>query len=682
MKRRFKTNSRLLSEILADYSSTFSAFCELINNSIQARAKVIDVEIDAVPESALSDLKISKISIKDYGDGVPENEFDKSILEVATNVKSSGKGIGRFAAFQMGSTVAIETVSFDESKGKHTLVKCVLTEELLRKQALNETEIDTTEQVLDKPAASYYKVTITNFYPSFVVEQNKKRRVSDDLLPARMADALFQRYPNRIFNGDIQFKINKVPLKKDDFVIGTPEKLIKKFKDNEGKEHNIYFTYYNVKKSSSDVKVFITVDNSGIQTVAHTFDFNADWLSPKLGAFFIYIESRIFTPDIFRNLDFDMDDNTKALKRFLKEQLSKNLNEKNKEFEDFAKNLKKDKYYPYLTATASSKAKEVIFDKFAYLIEDKYFILKNQDELRSVIYSLIDKSISNGRLEDVLKSIVTLSKDNINKFSDLLKKTAIENVIEFSEHVATKNAFLDILHELTYGDIAKKVKERSELHKMIEKQLWIFGERYADTPFIELYSDKNLRNSLDKLREKHLTYVPKEKDKNLDCAVKGKAKSITDLLFYNEKILDNEVREIMIVELKAPKCKIGHKEISQVEKYANDILSDQVFPREYFFKIILVSSHFSDYAVTEFQSMNRPDPKNRFCYRMYNNGQLEIWILSWMDLIEMNRKKLSYLGNALKISDSDVATQAENELSEIRNDKVKARFSKAGQQLF
>ena len=39
MKREFTTNSRLDNELFANYVSTFTAFCELINNSIQAKAK-------------------------------------------------------------------------------------------------------------------------------------------------------------------------------------------------------------------------------------------------------------------------------------------------------------------------------------------------------------------------------------------------------------------------------------------------------------------------------------------------------------------------------------------------------------------------------------------------------------------------------------------------------------------
>ena len=677
MKRSIKTNSRLLSDILADYSNSFVAFTELINNAIQAKAKNIEISIAEVPQASVSDLVISAMTIRDNGHGVPESEFDKKILEIATNSKTGGKGIGRFAAFQLGETVSIETVAYDESKKKYTQVNVTLNESDLKKSVLNEAEINTIEKTLDKETKPYYSVTITNFHNKVTFEQNKKKKVHESLLPQNIANALFERYPNKIFNNDNFFKVNGKVLKKDDFIVGSPTKIKQNYVDKFGTKHEILYTYLNVKKSSADVKVFLTTENSGIQTVAHTFDFNADWLSPKVGAYFIYIESDLFTVDMFRNIDFDLDENTRHLKKNIKDTLTNFLNEKNKDFEDFTKTLKQDKFYPYLNSHATSKTKEIVFDKFAYLIEDKYLLLKNKEELRGVIYSLIDKSISNGKLEDVLKSIVSLNKENIDRFHNLLQYAPIENVIEFSEHVAIKNDFIDKLYELTYGDISKKLKERSELHKIIEKQLWIFGERYADTPSIKLHSDKNLENNLNKLRKQFLEYVPNKKDENLDSEIKGKAKTITDLFFYNEKLLDNESREIMVVELKAPKVKISKKEIGQVELYANQILKRTEFSKDNQYKVIIISSHLSDYADTELKNIVRPDLKNRFCYKQYNEGKVEVWIMTWMDIIDMNRKKLSYLGKVLQTTDKDTSESIEVDLKEIKNNKIKARMSTA-----
>ena len=63
--------------------------------------------------------KIETIKISDDGDGVPLSEFDESIMQIATEKKDGGMGVGRFGALQIGRVMTIETCAFDE-KEKNT----------------------------------------------------------------------------------------------------------------------------------------------------------------------------------------------------------------------------------------------------------------------------------------------------------------------------------------------------------------------------------------------------------------------------------------------------------------------------------------------------------------------------------------------------------------------------------
>src|ERR1700754_5097983 len=112
MKRQFTTNSRLVNELFANYISTFTAFCELINNSIQAGATKIKIDIDYTNNSEISPLIIKSIVIEDDGNGVHISELNERLLDIGTANKEGGKGIGRFASFQIGKTVNIETVGY------------------------------------------------------------------------------------------------------------------------------------------------------------------------------------------------------------------------------------------------------------------------------------------------------------------------------------------------------------------------------------------------------------------------------------------------------------------------------------------------------------------------------------------------------------------------------------------
>jgi hypothetical protein len=118
MKYQFSTNSRIIGDIFARYWNTFLAFCELINNSIQASATNIIIDIDQTAEELLCNPITKQIKIKDNGVRVCQTDIKKKIFEIGTDVKPKGKGVGRFAAFQIGSFVEVETVAYDHKQKK------------------------------------------------------------------------------------------------------------------------------------------------------------------------------------------------------------------------------------------------------------------------------------------------------------------------------------------------------------------------------------------------------------------------------------------------------------------------------------------------------------------------------------------------------------------------------------
>lgn len=93
MSRKLTTNSRLVNELFANYISTFAAFCELINNAIQAKSKNIWIDVDYVKPEELHPLIIKKITLKDDGTGVHVSDLETKLLNIGTTNKDGGKGI-------------------------------------------------------------------------------------------------------------------------------------------------------------------------------------------------------------------------------------------------------------------------------------------------------------------------------------------------------------------------------------------------------------------------------------------------------------------------------------------------------------------------------------------------------------------------------------------------------------
>ncbi|HML72244.1 MAG TPA: ATP-binding protein [Macellibacteroides fermentans] len=669
MKRKLTTNSRLVNELFANYISTFAAFCELINNSLQAKAKNIWINIDYTNSSEIHPLVIKKIIIKDDGIGVHINDLDSKLLDIGTANKEGGKGIGRFAAFQIGRKIEIETVGY--SSEDKTYSKAIIPlnfDSFGRNINVTDINLETKEEILPNNQNTYYQVTVSDLYDNTVTDNEPKKKIIDKFLQKNIEDAIFERYPLKIFNKEIKIHINGKLILPTDFVIGNPTNKIISYEDKKRKEHKIRFSFMQIKNIDKR-KVFLTILNAGIHTIATGFEYEAEWLSPKIGGWFIYISCDTLPSDMYRNVDLDgMDEDVKHYKSFIKNQLNEFFKQKNKEFDNFIDKLKKDEYYPY-KESSSSRSKVMVFDKLAFLVEDKYNLLNEKNKLREIIYPLIDRTISNGEFNQILRSILKLSNNMVHQFSSLLERTELDDIIEFSDKVSHKLEEIEFIEKIVYSEISKNVKERKELHKFLEKMLWIFGEEYNDST--RLLSDKSLENNLRQLRNELLDYKVSKKDDNINDVEKT-IRSITDLFMYNEKIIDIKYREILVVELKAPRVKISPKELQQVMKYATEIEKSSFTPSNVRFKILLISSEINEDATFQIKG----EEENPYIFFRNKKGNIEIWVMKWADIIENVKRKLKYMSAILEIKDVDVQEKAIKDFEEINFGRTSSSLKK------
>ncbi|GAB4053589.1 ATP-binding protein [Spirosoma litoris] len=681
--RKFTTNGRMLNEVLTKYKNTFSAFCELINNSIQADSKNIYITIGQPDDSEIHYAPIKYLEIRDDGIGVPLSEFDTKICEVANQSKSGGQGIGRFGALQIGERMTVETIGFDSKLQKHTKVSMILNTSDLADNQLDKIPIRCEEDVLLQPELTYYKVRIDDIHHGRHHGKTERKRIlSPDFFQPAIRYALFERYPSLIFNGDVNFYVNDEKLKRDEFVKGIPFIKSTEYQDAKGEDFSVQITFYEVNSDLNRVQIYLQHDNAGIQSVSHEFVYNSNSYTVDMGTWFIYVESPFLNRvDLFRNIEYNdlLDKQFTNFKDKVKGVVDDFFRERNKRFELFKKDFKKDSENPFKVNPALNELHETVLNQIAFAAETEYKLLENNSKIRGLLYELMDRAIRSGQIQDIFNKILKLDNQTVDRFHSLLQKTDLETVIQFSNNVAIKNQFLKFLHNIVFGTVGDVLRERCQLHKIVEQNLWLFGENYSETPV--LWSDKQIGGILDEIRDKCLNYEPSEADENIieDLPERSGLNDITDLFFYNDKVLDSGKREFMVVELKAPKCKLSQKELNQINRYAFTIEKHAALSGEnVVYKLILVSTDLTEYAKSELDSRRAAYPNHPFMYDLKTKSgkRIEVYVMTWGEIIESNKRRLNYLANGLQTMDEDVKEKFEKEYPHILNEKVSSTLRK------
>lgn len=677
--KKLTTNARILKDVLTHYPSTFNAFKELVNNSLQAHAKNIFIELQSseCDETSVLYHKIDSIKISDDGDGVPLSEFDETIMQIATEKKDGGMGVGRFGALQIGRVMTIDTRAYDEKERKFTETSITFDANNIKNVNLDEQEFDVIATISDNKLNKGYDVTISNLYSNDGNKCKKKNKLNEDFDLPNFKQLLFENYPYEIFEGEVAFFVNGERLKREDFFLDSPKLKVIDYTDVDGNIIKVNFHFYKIKLNKKGVSIFLQIKNAGILTTVAKYAYASPWYTTELGTWYIFVDSELMTEDLLANFSLASlgHRESRNFSKAIRDSVDEFFKEGNPKFVSFVEKLAGDTIYPYYGIPEEEHGlSKSLFDHAAYILEEDQKFEETHSAARKLIYPLLNKVIEDGNTEFLVENIIGLSDKSKEKFKELLDITNIDQIVNFSSSVGKKLEFLDFLYEITYGDISKKLRERSQLHKIVEKELWLFGEEYGASTV--LWSDTKLANNLDDLHETYMGYEPTDGDENLISEYKEKYGDITDLFFYNERKLGNNRREVMIVELKAPYCKLSQKELNQVEKYAFKIEEMSAFPKDKTtYKIILISSDITKMARSMLKS-GRNDPNEPFKYRtMTEDGEdIRIYIMTWRELIDIDRQKLTYMSDTLKVKEQNANEYFQKNYPDLVDYKNKSKL--------
>lgn len=302
---------------------------------------------------------------------------------------------------------------------------------------------------------------------------------------------------------------------------------------------------------------------------------------------------------------------------------------------------KKDEVYPY-EGEAISRVEEVerqVFDIVSvnvaqYLPDFSSTPKKNKAFQLRMLKQSIEKSPE--ELQLILDEVLKLPKRKQTELAELLRDTSLSSIISASKMVADRLQFLTGLEAILFDtDKKKHLKERSQLHRIIAQNCWLFGEEY------NLSVDDR---SLSEVLRKHRELIGESAV--IDEPVKHVSKStgIVDLVL-SRAIRRYKADELthLVVELKAPKVKVDKKEIQQIEEYAMSVQKDERFRNVNTNWIFwAISDDYGDYAVHRMKNHAENNGK------IHGEKNFSIWVKTWAQVLEENRARLQFFKEKLE----------------------------------
>jgi hypothetical protein len=296
--------------------------------------------------------------------------------------------------------------------------------------------------------------------------------------------------------------------------------------------------------------------------------------------------------------------------------------------------------YPYSgePETEAERAERETFDYVATTVARK--IPKSQIGRRTTL-GLLKVAVANepSSVPEILDQLMPLPKGEQQDLARLLKRTSMSKLIEANTAVTNRLDFLAALRQMVFDpSTADLVKERKELHKILTKELWIFGDEYT-----MLASDKGL----DEVLQRHLAVLRPElrgrKVKTTQVRRSDGSRGIVDLMLSQQRRGVSR-REHLVVELKRPNVMITQAEVAQIKSYANAVATDPQFHAiEVEWDFWVISTELESTVTRDAEQPGRPPGQIAGW-----GSNIRIWAKTWSQLIDDCEARLRYFKDALE----------------------------------
>ncbi len=304
--------------------------------------------------------------------------------------------------------------------------------------------------------------------------------------------------------------------------------------------------------------------------------------------------------------------------------------------------IKEEGVYPFDGEPTDeiAKAERNVFDVFAVEINKSVPQLKTaHTQTKKLTYRLMKEAINTNpsSIKTILTEVFNLTQEQQDSLAELLTRTHLPQIIDMAKTIGDRLDFIYFLEQIIYNDdLGKKVKERSQFHKILMKELWVFGEKYMLGT-----SDQSLKNVLIEYirclgREELIPTISPEDVKDLT--------RIPDICLFQQICPGYEQYENLVIELKRPTLKLTKTEVDQIQDYAIKVSKHPLFDKEKTkWHFILLGQDIDDYVAELLE--NSTQGVGNF----YNtkDGSVAVSVLKWSTIIQDNKFKYEFLRQKL-----------------------------------
>lgn len=235
----------------------------------------------------------------------------------------------------------------------------------------------------------------------------------------------------------------------------------------------------------------------------------------------------------------------------------------------------------------------------------------------------------------IVEEVFALTRQEREELARLLDRTPLSSLIKASTAVTDRLDFLAALEHLVFDPEAKgRVKERTELHRILERETWVFGEEYG------LYvSDRSLTEVLNR----HCELLGRPLSTGGEVRRTDGRRGIVDLMLSRSGPLRNGERHHLVVELKRPKLTLGMTEFEQLSSYAEAVMADDRFrDNRVTWDFWLVGNDMSGTL------RGLAHQKNRAPGCAVEQGNYRLWVRTWGEIVEECSTRLRFYQDELE----------------------------------